>query len=108
MSETHRSLRGLTSQDFTPLLHQAFSLEAGASGALGMELVEVTEQKRHRAGEKSGLARVPFSIVFLVSTEGYVPQGIYRVENRELGSLEIFLVPIGRKEGGLLLEAVFN
>jgi hypothetical protein len=37
-----------------------------------------------------------------------LPQRIYALEHPRLGRLEIFLVPIGREDGHLLLEAIFN
>ncbi|MDX6508976.1 MAG: hypothetical protein QOG81_728, partial [Gaiellaceae bacterium] len=37
-----------------------------------------------------------------------LPQQIYRFDHDELGTLEIFIVPIGTDEGGVRYEAVFT
>ena len=37
-----------------------------------------------------------------------LPQRTYRMEHAEIGTFEIFLVPIGPDEKGLRYEAVFN
>lgn len=38
----------------------------------------------------------------------HVPQGIHRVEHEQLGSLEIFLVPLGPDQQGMRYEAIFT
>jgi hypothetical protein len=52
--------------------------------------------------------REPFSLVFAGPAAPVLPQSIYRLENDDLGALEIFLVPIGRDAGGTRYEAAFN
>lgn len=49
-----------------------------------------------------------FSLVFRSPSPGHLPQGIYRLEHGVLGTMELFLVPIGPREGGTCYEAVFN
>ena len=51
----------------------------------------------------------PFALEFEGPTRPPLGQGTHRLEHAQLGSLDIFLVPIGVDEyGGLLYEAVFN
>ncbi len=38
----------------------------------------------------------------------HAPQGTYRLTHAELGTLEVFLVPIGPDAGGMRYEAIFN
>ena len=94
-------LADLTAEDFRPLLHERFVLNAGAEGehnggaiSFEVELVEVTEIPREPNG------RAPFSLLFQGDREQTLPQAIYRVEHPQLGALDIFLVPIapGRYE----------
>lgn len=49
-----------------------------------------------------------FSLTFRGPHEPYLPQHIYRIEHDQMGTLELFLVPIGRDEDGFQYEAVFN
>ena len=72
---------------------------AGEGGPVALELESV-------AG--SPAAPRPFSLVFRGPRESFLPQRIYRVEHPALGSLEIFIVPIGLDASGYRYEAVFN
>jgi hypothetical protein len=87
-------LDALTVSDFEPLLHQRFRL----AEAFDAELVEVTEIAREPGG------RAPFSLVFEGGPTPPVPQGIYAVQHDDLGTIEIFLVPIASDR----YEAVFT
>ena len=77
-------LESLTVADFEPLVDQRFRI----ADAFDAELVNVTEIPREPGG------RAPFSLVFEGGPNPPLPQAIYTVEHRDLGALEIFLVPI--------------
>jgi hypothetical protein len=36
------------------------------------------------------------------------PQRIYRVEHDGMGTFDLFIVPVGRKNGGMEYEAIFT
>jgi hypothetical protein len=95
-----RALDSLTAADFAAHLHERFELDAGGEGQLSLELVDV-------AGG-GGERQRPFSVAFLGPTDPVLPQRIYRIEHPALGTLELFLVPIGRDAAGVGYEAVFN
>jgi hypothetical protein len=72
----------------------------------GPEL-ELAELERHPP--QPGLEREPFALVFTGPTEASLDQRTYRLDHQQMGSLEIFLVPIGPGPGGLpRYEAVFS
>jgi hypothetical protein len=71
-------------------------------------LIEVTEFDALSPPDRQQAKRTPFSLVFRCGKETPLPQGTYTVEHERMGTLEIFLVPIGPDEGGLCYEAVFN
>jgi hypothetical protein len=96
-----RALDALTAADFAPHLHERFRLQAGAAGELPLELVEVV-------GGEHREQRRPFSVVFRGPGDPVLPQQIYGIEHPALGTLELFLVPIGRDAAGVSYEAVFN
>ena len=52
--------------------------------------------------------REPFSVLFRGPMEPVLEQQIYEVRNETIGSLEIFLVPIGPDKTGMRYEAVFT
>lgn len=95
-------LENFTVGTFSGLLGDTFKVHPDTREPLDFELISATE-----LGERPGRGR-PFSIVFRGSGDVLLPQRIYRMEHAEMGSFEVFLVPIGPDEKGLLYEAVFN
>jgi hypothetical protein len=91
-------LGALTAADFEPRLHDRFRLILDGAEPFDLELAEVREIPREPGG------RAPFSLVFQGDPEPTLPQRIYRVEHSQLGTLEIFLVPIAAGR----YEAVFT
>ena len=52
--------------------------------------------------------RAPFALQFRTpAVMGYVPQRIYALTHSVLGTVEIFLVPLGADADGMRYEAVF-
>ena len=49
-----------------------------------------------------------FSLVFMAPQDTPPEQHLYKLEHAVLGSMELFLVPIGADERGVRFEAVFN
>lgn len=49
-----------------------------------------------------------FSLLFTGPLDLFLPQGIYRLEHDQLGTIDLFLVPIGKDGDGYQYEAVFN
>jgi hypothetical protein len=97
------SLAALTAEIFEPLSHEAFRLAAGGAGAeLELTLVEV---KRLGTALRPGGA---FSLLFVSPAGPFLPQATYRLTHPKLGTLELFLVPIGPIQGGNGYEAVFT
>jgi len=97
------ALDKLTASDLQPHLHEAFSIEH-ETGALVVELIEVTEQERRDVPEDR---RAPFSVVFRGPRDPWLSQGIYEVANASMGTIAMFLVPIVSDHKGQRYEAVF-
>jgi Domain of unknown function (DUF6916) len=111
------SLQTLTAGDFRPHQGTWFRLTGGPSPGsspvtIETELVEVTEH----GGTGPRSFRAPFSVLLHGPLEPVMAQGIYRVEHDQLGTLELFVVPVGpdepRAPGGaptaMRYEAVFG
>lgn len=92
---------------FTPLIGTSFECRIpGHDGALECELREAISLPVQPGHEPP---RPPFSLLFLAKTATLLPQQIYSLTHPELPeALNIFLVPVGQADGGILLEAVFN
>jgi Domain of unknown function (DUF6916) len=95
----------LTVSHVRPHVGSRFRLHA--NDVLDLDLVELDESGSGSAAPPEA-ARAPFSVVFLGPREPVLPQRIYRLEHDELGTLDLFLVPIARDAAGVRYEAVFN
>ncbi len=88
----------IAAADFAPHVGRDFPTDEGP-----LRLVEVTPARDaiargHRA----------FSLVFRGAPEQPLAQGIRSIDHPTLGTLSIFVVPIGPDAHGLRYEAVFN
>lgn len=98
-------LEKLTGTDFIPYLNQPFMVYLETSEAYALELVSVTESGEAR--DPGG--RRPFSLIFSnPRKDAYLSQRIYRLEHEKMGSLELFLVPLGPDLVGMRYEAIFS
>jgi hypothetical protein len=94
----------LTHSLFSEQLNETFRLSLG-SESLDLKLTECNPIDSP-SGKSQG--REPFSLTFRGPKSPILVQRIYRIENEQLGVLEIFLVPIGPDGEGQRYEAVFN
>ena len=98
----------LTSADFAQHLNETFRISADALPGINADLVDVSDlPDRDRAGTES-LRRRPFSLVCRGPPDRTLAQGIFTVEHDEMGSFDLFLVPIGPDDRGMRYEAVFT
>jgi hypothetical protein len=87
------------------LVGQTFGMRVADDRWLDMQLVTVQDLGRRPqpGGELSC-----FSLVFRSGIREHVPQATYTLRHAGLGTLDVFLVPIGPDEVGMRYEAVFN
>jgi Domain of unknown function (DUF6916) len=91
----------LTAADFEPRIADEFRVPAPA-GEIPLKLVEV---RRLGKGLRQGDA---FSLTFLSPPGPFLPQAIYPLQHPAFEALDLFLVPLGPKDGGNGYEAVFT
>lgn len=91
-------LATLSPESFDPLVGGAFSVN-GIDGVLRLLSVERLKSPSPRPQ--------PFALVF-TSTTHRLSQSTFRVAHRDLGELELFIVPLQPDARGPLYEAVFN
>lgn len=94
-------LEAFARDNFANRSNQIFRIHFTAEEAVDCELIEVSELRKQIGGES-------FSIVFLAPLTAPVEQQIYRIDHPEMGSFELFLVPVGKDDKGVKYEAVFN
>ncbi len=95
-------LAELTHEDFARCLNERFRLHIDSTS----HELRLFQVKPLVAGMAGG--RQPFSLLFRAPQDALFPQMIYRIENDRLGALDLFLVPIGPDEHGMVYEAPFN
>lgn len=97
----------LTSKDFSGRIGHVFQVQVDSQELLSLTLEEVNELgPEPRAGETR---RRAFSLVFCSpQSDSYLPQQICQLEHQDLGTLDLFLVPLGPHPDGMRYEAIFT
>lgn len=94
----------LTSDDFTPLIGGQFVTSFDeAEVALTLAGVEVMDERYSPPDRRRG-----FSLLLTGPSEPLLPQTIYALRHEALGTLDLFVVPLGPADGGQHYEVVFN
>jgi hypothetical protein len=91
----------LSYETFARILNTTFRIHVGESQTIDAVLAEISEHMISARQER-------FSIVFRAPTQPLLPQGLRHFEHDEIGSFDLFIVPIGRDEHSVQYEAVFN
>jgi hypothetical protein len=87
--------------DFSPHLDAIFDMQT-AGGVVPLKLANAKP-----VGD-SGRAGGAFSLLFVAPKGPWLPQAIYPVQHPVLGTMEIFLVPVGPASGGNGYQAIFT
>lgn len=94
-------IENLTRSHFEPHVGDTFTIAVdGTNVALVLK-----EAKPLGTALREGGA---FSLSFVGPTSPLLPQAIYPLGHGTLGTLEIFVVPVGRDSNGVAYEAVFT
>lgn len=96
----------LTPATFADAVDTTFALEtAAADQALELTLASLVVHSPSPGAPRDE----PFSLTFVGAPGQHLPQGTYQLRHAALGTLEIFLVPIGpAADGRHQYEAAFN
>ncbi|TVO64967.1 DUF6916 family protein [Denitromonas ohlonensis] len=88
---------------FTPLIGQPFALD-GPHATASLALVEAAALPTQPGAPRAD----PFSLVFRAARELGLTQGLVRLTHARVGTLELFLVPVGQDEQGQHFQALFT
>ena len=97
-------MAALTEAEFSRHLNTDFDLLFGDE-QLQLRLVAV-KPYLPQPNEQPGMER--FSVFFEGLLDRYLPQRLYHLTHEAMGEIDIFLVPIEKKENAFRYEAVFN
>ena len=94
-----------------PLTEKEFSKHVNTKFRVALEPpldLELSEVKGYlsKPDEKSGMER--FSAFFLGPGDRYLKQQTYSLEHEQMGTFDLFLVPVRQDQNGFRYEAVFN
>ena len=90
-----------TAADFEELVGQRFSVSEVDDCELLLDQVDVLVKQDESP-------RQPFALVFKGEHAEPLQQQTFELRNADVGTLQLFLVPVGPTEGGFLYEAIFN
>ncbi|HEV2706679.1 MAG TPA: hypothetical protein VGV59_12200 [Pyrinomonadaceae bacterium] len=96
-------LESLNEETFARLLNTKFVLHAEPGQDSELELVEVSSGPVEKEGQGDC-----FSLIFRGPTETLFQQRIYNFEHPQIGSFDLFIVPIRRHTDGFYYEVIFN
>ena len=97
-------LESLTAEVFAGRIGDRFRLLVTPDHTIEVELFEATVLGSRSAAK----GRAPFSILFRGPMTPVLPQRIYRIDHAVMGSFDLFLVPLGPRNGGMVYEAIFT
>ena len=93
-------------ETFENRVGEIFRLVVPGGTELALRLSEVTPLSS--ATSPPGSTRSPFTLLFHGPLSPWVRQATHRLEHAGLGSLDLFLVPLGPDAAGMRYEAVFT
>lgn len=70
--------------------------------------LELTEVKGYLSKEHEQTGMERFSAFFRGPGDRYLAQKVYSFEHEQMGTFEMFLVPVSQDQNGFRYEAVFN
>jgi hypothetical protein len=90
------------------LVKTRFRVRVGANDAVELELYEATPPRITSAAGKATAVYQSFSLLFVGPADRLLPQASYTFECESVGQFDLFIVPVGRDQGGVRYEAIFN
>ncbi len=96
----------LTRAAFAEHLGSAFRICLAGGRPVDVELAEARELPA--AGRRPPELRAPFALLFRGRGAAALPQDTYRLEHAALGTLSLFIVPVGRPADGVRYEAIIG
>jgi hypothetical protein len=95
-------IRELNAQAFSECVRSTFQIQVPGFDAVPVELTDVIERNDSPRLEQ-------FSLIFHNAAGVHLQQATYDMQHEKLGTISLFLVPLGPREGvGMDYQAVFN
>lgn len=100
----------LTAESFQPHLDETFTVRVDLVDPVypTMDLTLISVSLLGRPPAEGEDRRHAFALLFRGPGEPVLAQRMFQVDNERLGSLDLFLVPVGPDRVGMQYEAVFT
>jgi len=95
----------LTLPTFTSALNTKFRLQVTPEDTMDVELIEAVDELE---GKGAPPGRESFSLMFRGEHPIPLDQRIYSLEHDDMGTFDIFLVPVKQDDKGIYYQAIFN
>jgi hypothetical protein len=102
------SLENLTVDTFQPRVGHTFRIQVSAEQTIEADLIEARALGDPGRTPAVSARRRAFGLSFRTTLGSVLPQRIYSVTHDEIGTLDIFLVPVGPDSAGMVYEAIFT
>ena len=93
----------LTIDLFSDKVGQIWTVDEPQAPPIELTLIEVEPLRNY-----AKLKREPFSLIFTTRGNFVLPQRIYGLRHSMLGSMELFIVPVGRIDDVTTYQSLFN
>jgi uncharacterized protein DUF6916 len=97
-------LESASRNSFAEQLHTIFYLHVEGRESVPLELYEVSEP----LDPKRSPGMEQFSLLFRGPRVPFYPQGVYTLEHKDLGTGELFIVPVGPDSHGMCYQVVLS
>lgn len=105
-------LEQLHAATFSAQIHTPFTIHLPPGQevqTIEVSLVEVSEWESGSGRRARAAARQEqFSLLFRGPHDRMLRQGMYRTQHDQLGTFDLFIVPVSQDKDGVYYEAVFN
>jgi hypothetical protein len=98
-------MQNLNKEIFDNLNDKDFKIKKSDETDEIFSLIEIKSINSHTLAEGQS---EPFSLLFQSNNDTVFEQGTYRMNNKELSEIDLFLVPIASNKTGVQYEAVFT
>jgi hypothetical protein len=94
-------LENLHLESFSEHVNSKFSVKRESAGAVELQLVEAQSVGANPAYEQ-------FSLLFRGPLNSFLEQSIYSFEHDDLGTFEMFIVPVRQDKNGFQYQSIIN
>jgi hypothetical protein len=97
---TQVDLKTVTQEAFSKHLNTEFELHFEEKDSIKLELIEVEDKSNEHVET--------FSLTFVGTDQIVLSQKIYKITHKEMGEMNIFIVPFHKNDKGVHYQAIFS